>query len=138
MRAAYPENVEAAELQALSFADAPGYRLSPIQLVLVAGGVQMSVGAARTKLEHLGHNGLIDLPEIHGNPDFRPDESHISFIQQYLSDGSRRGYRDRAVYKRPLLAILLQIVGHSGWEEKKAAYDRVHSRGLSLMARSAA
>lgn len=125
MRAAYPENVEAAELQALSFADAPGYSLSPIQLVLVAGGIQTSVGAARTKLERLERNGLIDLPQLYGDPDFTPDESHLLFIQQYLTVRSQRGYRDRAVHKRPLLAILLQIVGRSGWEEKKAARDLI-------------
>lgn len=129
MRAAYPENVEAAELQALSFADAPGYKISAIQLVLVAGGGQMSVGSARAELERLEHNGLIDLPELHGDSEFIPDESHISFVQQYLTGRPRRGYRDRPVHKRPLLAILLQIVGSSGWEEKRAARDLIQLLG---------
>jgi hypothetical protein len=125
MRDAYPENSEASELQALGFADAPGYRLSPMQLVLIAGRAQMSIGATRAELERLERNGLIALPELNGNPDFRPDESHISFIQQHLSGGSWRAYQDRVTVKRPLIRILLQIVNRSGWEEKKAARDLI-------------
>jgi len=125
MRDAYPENSEASELQALSFADVPGYRLSPMQLVLVAGRAQMSIGATRAELERLERNGLIALPEPHGNPDFRPDESHISFIQQHLSGGSWHAYQDRVVVKRPLIGIFLQIVTRSGWEEKRAARDLI-------------
>jgi hypothetical protein len=125
MRGAYPENIEAAELQALSFAEVPGCRLSPMQLLLIAGRAQISAGAARAELKRLERNGLIALPELHGNPDFRPDESHSSFIRQHLSGRFWRGYRDRAVLKRPLIKILLQIVNRSGWEEKKAARDLV-------------
>jgi Caspase domain len=123
MRDAYPQDIGVTELHALKCVDIPGCRLSPLQLIYVAGHAGISVGAVHTALSRLEGSGLIVLPELHGDPDFTPGALHISFIEQYLKDKFGRYFREKKFRERPLLPILMQIVGRGGWEEKKGAND---------------
>ncbi len=71
-RDAYPPELETIELQALQRVDRPGQVLSLLDLTLIAGQAETSVGAAHRSLARLEGLGMLVRPEFDDSIDFTP------------------------------------------------------------------
>jgi hypothetical protein len=123
MRDAYPEDLQPAEFYALSHIEAAGQALSLLQLVLVAARSGMSVGATHAALARLERSGLAIRPELDGDPEFTPGETHLSFIDSQLRRWDRLTGRRRSFLNKPFILVFLQITGTGGWASKMAARE---------------